>query len=322
MTTLTRATGATSLVSLIDGQAVTTSKQVAEFFGKDHAKVLRDIRSITESLPPEHQAKFGSTFIDVPGPNGAVRQSPAYRLTRDGFTLLAMGFTGKRALQFKLAYIDAFNRMEKALTTQALPSPNINPEQQRALQEAVAARAEELAPESRGRAFPKLWGAIKSHFRVGTYKDLRPDQFDEAMSLVAKLDIGSGPALPSGADPLLDSHDYRRDARNYAMDTIWALREQLPPGAKAPPPMDDATEQRIADGICASILERARWVASFIDGRLTLVPVATGAAVIDPRNPSDLESLIREHVPIQHLPGVAQAAFNRINRTLNTKEAA
>jgi phage regulator Rha-like protein len=46
---------------------------------------------------------------------GVIRKDPAYRLTRDGFTLLAMGFTGKRALQFKLAYIDAFNKMEAEL---------------------------------------------------------------------------------------------------------------------------------------------------------------------------------------------------------------
>ena len=54
-----------------------------------------------------------------------------YLLTRDAFTLLAMGFTGSRALAFKVAYINAFNRMEQLLTgraeAQAIPAPTVSP---------------------------------------------------------------------------------------------------------------------------------------------------------------------------------------------------
>ncbi len=50
-------------------------------------------------------------FIDEPGPNDAARQEPASVITKDGLTLLVMGFTGKKALAFKLAYIDAFHAM-------------------------------------------------------------------------------------------------------------------------------------------------------------------------------------------------------------------
>ena len=53
--------------------------------------------------------------VDVQIGSGAIRKYAAYRPTRDGFMLLAMGFTGKKALQFKLAYIDEFNRMEEKL---------------------------------------------------------------------------------------------------------------------------------------------------------------------------------------------------------------
>jgi len=59
--------------------------------------------------------------------NGATRESPAYNLTRDGFTLLAMGFTGKKALAFKLAYIDAFNRMEAGLRPPQIPRRPLPP---------------------------------------------------------------------------------------------------------------------------------------------------------------------------------------------------
>lgn len=102
-------------LSVIDGIPTTLSTEVAAMFGKRHAHVLRDIENLIAQLPPERQPNFGLTSIEIPGPNGATRQSPAYRLTRDGFTLLAMGFTGSKALAFKLAYIEAFNKMEHML---------------------------------------------------------------------------------------------------------------------------------------------------------------------------------------------------------------
>lgn len=103
------------VLSVIDGIPTCLSTEVAAQFGKLHKNVLRDIENLRSELSDEHRLNFEPTFIEVPGPNGATRQSPAYRLTRDGFTLLAMGFTGSKALAFKLAYIEAFNRMEHML---------------------------------------------------------------------------------------------------------------------------------------------------------------------------------------------------------------
>lgn len=60
----------------------------------------------------------------------------------------------------------------------------LTPSQQRSLQEAVSRRANELPAEKRRIAFPKLWGGIKSHFQVGTYKDLSPSQYDAALSYI------------------------------------------------------------------------------------------------------------------------------------------
>lgn len=99
-------------LSVVDGIVTTLSTHVAAYFGKRHDDVLRAIRALIAQLSPEHGRNFAEMLIDVAIGGGATRQSPAYRLTRDGFTLLAMGFTGKKALAFKLAYIDAFNRME------------------------------------------------------------------------------------------------------------------------------------------------------------------------------------------------------------------
>ncbi len=117
-------TASTPVVSLVDGHAVTTSTEVARVFGKRHDLVLRDIRNLAAQLPDaDRLLNFAETVETRANPSGgAPIESPAYRLTRDGFTLLAMGFTGKRALAFKLAYIDAFNKMEADL--KAKPNSN------------------------------------------------------------------------------------------------------------------------------------------------------------------------------------------------------
>ena len=95
------------------GQALTSSREIADYFGKAHANVLRDIRNTLEQLNQTPEGReFGLiNFEESYYTNEQNRQQPLYVLTRDGFTLLAMGFTGARAMQFKVAYINAFNRM-------------------------------------------------------------------------------------------------------------------------------------------------------------------------------------------------------------------
>ena len=111
------ATPVAPVVSIIDGQAVTTSLEIARVFDKRHDSVLRSIEQLRAECGVEHHHNFAVMSLDIDIGNGATRTSPAYNLTRDGFTLLAMGFTGTKALQFKLAYIQQFNAMEQ-LTAQ------------------------------------------------------------------------------------------------------------------------------------------------------------------------------------------------------------
>jgi len=108
------------VVSLADGRAVTTSQEVARVFARPHKDVLEAIRSLIAETPPPFAGRNfpPSDYTDRSG-----RKLPAYTLTRDGFTLLAMGFTGKRALDFKLAYIDAFNRLEAAVHGLTVTTP-------------------------------------------------------------------------------------------------------------------------------------------------------------------------------------------------------
>lgn len=98
-----------------NGQVVVSSREVAENFGKEHRNVMRDVENIISQgvLKNEQTPMFFKTEY-VHEQNG--QSYPMYLMNRDGFTLLAMGFTGKEALEWKLKYIDAFNQMEQKLT--------------------------------------------------------------------------------------------------------------------------------------------------------------------------------------------------------------
>ena len=91
-------------------RAVCTSMDVAETFGKAHDKVMRDIREL--GCSPEFNA---ANFGDIYYMDSMNRKQKAYVMTRDGFTILVMGYTGDLAMKFKEAYIRQFNAMESAL---------------------------------------------------------------------------------------------------------------------------------------------------------------------------------------------------------------
>ncbi|HBA8919684.1 TPA: hypothetical protein J1257_003968 [Escherichia coli] len=98
-------------IAIVDGQAVTSSLAVANFFSKRHDDVLKKIRTLECSASFTARNFSVSDYTDCTG-----RKLPCYQITRDGFAFLAMGFTGKRAARFKEAYINAFNQMERSLS--------------------------------------------------------------------------------------------------------------------------------------------------------------------------------------------------------------
>lgn len=100
------------------------SRHVAETFGKRHDNVLRDIENLIAQEPDLGLLNFEETPYQLEQ-NGQTYR--CYTMDRDGFTLLAMGFTGSKALKWKLAYIGAFNKMEAALREQPSSSmPALN----------------------------------------------------------------------------------------------------------------------------------------------------------------------------------------------------
>ncbi len=108
------------LVVIQNNQIVVSSKDLAEHFNKDHKNILRDIREI---LSAQNRA---NEFFQEESYSYNGRRLPMYLMNRDGFSLLAMGFTGKKALQWKLKYIEAFNEMEETLKQGYLEEP-VNP---------------------------------------------------------------------------------------------------------------------------------------------------------------------------------------------------
>lgn len=94
-----------------NGQKMVSSKELAENFEKRHDHVMRDIDAVKKDVP-----NFGEMFFETETPDRYGRPQRTYLMNRDGFSLLAMGFTGSKAMEWKLKYIQAFNVMERKLT--------------------------------------------------------------------------------------------------------------------------------------------------------------------------------------------------------------
>jgi Rha family phage regulatory protein len=107
---------------LVSEEMKTTSRIIAEKFGKSHNHVLRDIRKLTEANPEWGMTNFGQTpYVDAQ--NGQTYQM--YEMTRDGYSMLVMGFTGRKAMEWKIKFLEAFNAMAQFLQSQSAPQlPN------------------------------------------------------------------------------------------------------------------------------------------------------------------------------------------------------
>jgi len=156
-----------------NGQPVASSRDIAEHFEKEHRNVLRDIDDLRKDV-----LNFEQMFFSVEIPDSYGRPQRAYLMNRDGFSLLVMGFTGKSALEWKLKYIDAFNRMEAQIKS---PQPmttaqmfamqaqvNLEQEQRLAALESRAERNEQTMQKtldifSAPAVSPDDWTAAMNH---------------------------------------------------------------------------------------------------------------------------------------------------------------
>lgn len=136
------------IVTIRDGELLANSRDVAAYFNKEHRHVLEAIDNLLKSLAAENSATGDRAFVlrDFTDDTQPGRTFRSFDMTRDGFTLLAMGFTGSKALRWKVAFIEAFNAMEAELRKRAAaPTIDLNdPAALRGLLLTYSEKAQEL----------------------------------------------------------------------------------------------------------------------------------------------------------------------------------
>ncbi|WP_057387541.1 Rha family transcriptional regulator [Pseudomonas aeruginosa] len=174
-------------VEIIGGKPTTTSLDVAKHFRKRHDNVLRDIKNLE---CPEDFALLNFEECSRTGANN--RPEPYVRMTRDGFTLLCMGFTGKEAMHWKIAYINAFNKMEQAIIEQ----PEIlshNHLLQFAIKTLDLMRDHTLGEPAR----PRTEQVVCNYLAVESLDAANPEQIKQALNFLQGQIIGEGVAAKS-----------------------------------------------------------------------------------------------------------------------------
>ena len=235
-------------VTLHHGRPATTSLEVSRYFNKRHANVVRDIRNLCAELPKEERGlKFELTSRTVAGPNNSERQEEFFIIYFDGFILLVMGYTGKKALQIKLLYIAAFNAMRDELAAQrgaALPEVShiaITPSttaSRKPLEKLVkvwAARG--------GIIVAQCWTMLNAAFNLQSITELPEEWIPDAIAWVQGKIDSLTPALPA-AEPVpasalpatddIDGHfaairEHIRQINNHEEAIFQAARKGMPP---------------------------------------------------------------------------------------------
>lgn len=171
--------------TVLEGRPVTSSLIVAEYFEKEHRNVLRDIRAIIAK-----KAELAEDFIEIEEQvatgKGATRTTPVIMMDKKGFSILAMGFTGSKALDFKVAFYDEFERMDRELHPVECPAnpKYITPQQGWLIQSAVQKRV-----HKDGVTFQTVYQALKAHFQIPKYTFLKQDDFDAALEFIATCEL-------------------------------------------------------------------------------------------------------------------------------------
>lgn len=203
-----------------NNEVVTDSLMVSEVFNKRHDNVIREVEKLIFSMEEKGNLIFEESFYEV----GNGRKYKKYSMTKDGFTLLVMGLTGKQALKFKMMYIEQFNKMEEHIRSQEKPKSALDQlqrlllegtvelkervedleykvekritldyQQQRMLQNVVEGRVRHLWNNgtpvgrlSKKQLFHRAYRRLKDRYGTGSYKDIFDKDFEEAMNYIKK----------------------------------------------------------------------------------------------------------------------------------------
>ena len=231
-------------VSPHNGRPATTSREVSRYFNKRHDHVVRSIRDLLDNCPKEFTApNFGvSEYTDETG-----RTLPLFILYRDGFMLLVMGYTGKKALAVKLAYIEAFNRLEAELAAQrgaALPEvPHIAITPSTTASRKPLEKLVKVWAARGGIIVAQCWTMLNAAFNLQSITELPEEWIPDAIAWVQGKIDNLTPALPA-AEPVpapalpatddIDGHfaairEHIRQINNHEEAIFQAVRKAMPP---------------------------------------------------------------------------------------------
>lgn len=218
---------------VIEGRPVTSSRIVAEYFGKQHHHVVRDIRSLVAQKPElEASRNFAQWSEEVEIGSGAKRTVICYWMDRKGFSILAMGFTGAKALDFKCAFYDEFERMEKQLhptvecpAKTQLPTPTLTEQQAYAIMSKVAIRA-----KRDGAKYQTIYRALKARYQVTKYTNIPRDKFDDAVKFICTVDLRTPETPTKEPQPehtyqIADSHKLCEALQRFVYDQRYVFPE-------------------------------------------------------------------------------------------------
>ena len=173
-----------NFIQIHNSETITTSEFIAQAFKKQHSHVLRSIDSLLADIDPAFAAQnFRETETSTQNNLGFTVKNRAYELTKDGFMLLVMGFTGKAALAIKIAYIQAFNKMAEMLSGFHLQAQT-TPDERKPLRDAVFALATQY-----GLAYSTAYKMVHQRFNVESIDMLPAEQIPAAVAYVHHLTL-------------------------------------------------------------------------------------------------------------------------------------
>lgn len=192
-------------IQVQNNQTVTTSEFIATAFKKRHDNIIRDIDNLLAEIPADFAAA-NFREVDVMRDNpltGGKTKSRAFELTKDGFMLLVMGFTGKAALAIKIAYIKAFNAMAQKLSAPALPNNTVEN------RKGLVAAVRQLAQKN-GMSYPNAFHLVHQRFNVESVEQLSVAQVAQATEYIHALMLHTGllgDLLDKPAEPMATTVD-------------------------------------------------------------------------------------------------------------------
>lgn len=212
--------------TVVEGRPVTSSIKVAECFGKQHKDVLESIRKLVGLKPEFERERNFSLTQEIKQLGATMRKIPFYWMDRKGFSILAMGFTGAKALDFKCAFYDEFERMEKKLYQ--CPALNqletLTPAQQHQIQIAVAARAQKTAHN-----YQTIYRALKNRYQVARYDQIPQSQFQDALKFIqcVNLNVPETPITTAPPETYVVDEDFLKTLQVFCYYQRYLFRKPL-----------------------------------------------------------------------------------------------